>query len=469
MIMTHIYKTKPFEHQRQALIKGAEKEYFLFLMGMGTGKTKVAIDNAVYLYNNKKVDTVLIIVPNSITHNWKKEIEIHSSTQNKTHIYKKDNFDYYEKGKLNWYIMNVEALSHVSGVRVAKKLIDSKKDTMFMAVDECTTIKNHKAKRTKNIIKISLKVKYKRGMTGSPTTKSPLDLYSQCEFLKPGLLGYKSYYAFRARYCAMRPLSNEGNRQIMIPMYFTNLSELEGKIKSFSSRVKKEDCFDLPPKVFSKRLLGMSKEQLECYTSLKKYARAIFQDKEASYTNKLTELLRLHQVTCGFFVSDKGQKESFDTPKMAELCNIIDEAEGKVIIWANYIHNLEQIIQVLKKKYPLDETVAIYGAVNVKDRDQAVEAFQNDSKTRFFVGNPSTGGYGLNLTAATTVIYFSNSYDLTLREQSEDRAHRHGQKNSVAYIDLVTKGTIDEFIIKALNEKKKMSAQTLGEEVLNFL
>ena len=112
-----------------------------------------------------------------------------------------------------------------------------------MAVDECTTIKNHKAKRTKNIIKISLKVKYKRGMTGSPTTKSPLDLYSQCEFLKPGLLGYKSYYAFRARYCAMRPLSNEGNRQIMIPMYFTNLSELEGKIKSFSSRVKKRRLF----------------------------------------------------------------------------------------------------------------------------------------------------------------------------------------------------------------------------------
>ena len=469
MDMSHIYKTKPFEHQRQALIKGAEKEYFLYLMGMGTGKTKVAIDNAVYLYNQKKIDTVFVIVPNSITHNWLKEIDIHSSSKNIKYLFKRDSFDHKFENAINWYVMNVEALSHASGVKVAKKLIDKCKDKMFMVVDECTTIKNHKAKRTRNIVKLSSDVKYKRGMTGSPTTKSPLDLYSQCEFLKPGLLGFKSYYAFRARYCAMRPLSNEGNRQIMIPMYFTNLAELEGKIKGFSFRVKKEDCFDLPPKVFTKRFLGMSKEQLECYTSLKKYARAIFQDKESSYTNKLTELLRLHQVTCGFFVSDKGQRESFDTPKMTELCNIIDETEGKVIIWANYIHNIEQIIQVLKKKYPFDNTVAIYGAVNVKDRDQAVESFQEDSKTRFFVGNPSTGGYGLNLTAATTVIYFSNSYDLTLREQSEDRAHRHGQKKSVTYIDLVTKGTIDEFIIKALNEKKKMSAQTLGEEVLNFL
>ena len=158
--MTHIYKTKPFEHQREALIKGAEKEYFLFLMGMGTGKTKVAIDNAVYLYNQKKINTVLIIVPNSITHNWLKEIDIHSSAKGFKYLFRRDSFDYHLKDHINWYIMNVEALSHASGVRVAKKLIDKHGDKMFMAVDECTTIKNHKAKRTKNIIKISLKVKY---------------------------------------------------------------------------------------------------------------------------------------------------------------------------------------------------------------------------------------------------------------------------------------------------------------------
>jgi SNF2 family DNA or RNA helicase len=140
-----------------------------------------------------------------------------------------------------------------------------------------------------------------------------------------------------------------------------------------------------------------------------------------------------------------------------------------MIIWANYIHNIQEILKVLKKQYPYDRAVSIYGAVSVADRDKAVDNFQNDKYTKFMVGNPATGGLGLNLTAANTVVYFSNSYDLTLREQSEDRAHRKGQTKSVTYIDLVMKGTIDEFIILALNKKKKMSAQTLGEDVLNFL
>jgi len=177
----------------------------------------------------------------------------------------------------------------------------------------------------------------------------------------------------------------------------------------------------------------------------------------------------LHQVTSGFYKTDDGQIKSLKNPKITELCNIIDETEGKIIIWANYLHNIHDILETLKKKFPEDRAVSIYGAVSVPDRDRAVVDFQTDKNTRFMVGNPATGGLGLNLTAATTVIYFSNSYDLTLREQSEDRAHRKGQTKSVTYIDLIMQGTIDEFIIRALNKKKSMSAQVLGEEVLKFL
>ena len=213
----------------------------------------------------------------------------------------------------------------------------------------------------------------------------------------------------------------------------------------------------------------MSPQQLEIYNQLKKYARAVLMDKKTSYTNKLTEILRLHQVTCGFFKSDTGEIETLNNPKIKELINILDEIDGKVIIWANYVHNIENIIKTLKEKFPYDKTVSVYGAVSVVDRDKAVNDFQKDPYTKFLVGNPSTGGYGLNLTEATTVIYYSNSYDLTVREQSEDRAHRKGQSKNVTYIDLVVKGTIDEFILKALNNKKRMSAQVLGEEVLNFL
>jgi SNF2 family DNA or RNA helicase len=252
-------------------------------------------------------------------------------------------------------------------------------------------------------------------------------------------------------------------------LYFTNLNELEKKVKSFSFRVKKEDCLDLPSKIYQKRLITLSSEQQTLYNSLRTFARAVFQDQEASYSNKLTEIIKLHQVCNGFFVSDEGEKKSLTNAKLTELINILEEIDGKVIIWANYVHNIETIIDTLNKKFGQDTTVAIYGAVSVEDRNKAVRDFQTNKGVRFFIGNPSTGGYGLNLTQATTVIYFSNSYNLEVRQQSEDRAHRIGQKNKVTYIDLVADKTIDEFILKALNKKLKISAQTLGEEVLEFL
>ena len=466
--MAFKYRTKPLEHQREALIKGAKSDYFFLTMGMGTGKTKVAIDNAVYLWTEKKINVVLAIAPNSVTHNWMHEINTHSSARNKIYIHKVDKFDY-DPNLLNWYIMNVESFSIQSGMKVAKKLVQDHEKNMFMVIDESTTIKNPKAKRTKNIIKLAENIIYKRAMTGSPVTKNPLDLYAQCEFLKKGLLGFSSYYSFRARYAKLRPLTRDGFRQTMIPYDYQNVDELKDKIKSFSYRAIKENCLDLPPKIYVKRYVHLSKEQIEIYANLKKYARAVFQNKESSYTNKLTELLRLHQVTCGFFCTDNKENKELDNNKIKELINVIDETEGKIIIWANYIFNLEHIIKTLRKKYPEDKTVAMYGAVSVEDRDRAVKDFQNDKYTRFFVGNPSTGGYGLNLTAAQTVIYYSNSFDLTHREQSEDRAHRKGQNKSVTYVDIVTKGTIDEFILDALNKKKTMSSQVLGEIVLNFL
>jgi len=156
-------------------------------------------------------------------------------------------------------------------------------------------------------------------------------------------------------------------------------------------------------------------------------------------------------------------------PKLKELLNIIEEGEGKFIIWASYVHNIESIIDKLKKNYGADSVVSIYGEIAPEQRQEAVTRFQEDDKCRFFVGNPSTGGYGLTLTKASYVIYFNNSYNLEIREQSEDRAHRIGQTKNVLYIDLVAEKTIDELIIAALKNKIKISAQTLGEVINKWL
>jgi SNF2 family DNA or RNA helicase len=463
------YKTKPFEHQREALKKGAKVKNFAYFMEMGTGKTKVAIDNAAYLYTINEVNTVIVIAPNSVYRNWEKEITTHCSVEHTISIHKEHNKFDYQHEKLNFFLINVEALSHPSGVKTLEKIIKPTKDKLMMIIDESTTIKNKGAKRTKNLIKLGLEAKYKRILTGSPVTKSPLDLYSQCAFLNKSLLGFDSFLAFRNRYAVMR-LIDMGGRAIEIPQYYTNLDELESKLKTFSFRVKKEDCLDLPEKIYQRRNIQLGKQQQEVYNRLKKAAFVILQDSEVSFTNKLTEILRLHQVCNGFVKMDNQEITVFENcPKLKELLDIIEEADGKFIIWANYVHNIESIVNTLKKEYGSDSTVSIYGEITPEQRQEAVRRFQEDEKCRFFVGNPSTGGYGLTLTKASYVVYFSNSYNLEVRQQSEDRAHRIGQTKNVLYIDLVAEKTIDELIIAALKNKIKISAETLGEVINNWL
>tara|TARA_A100001201_G_scaffold14682_3_gene17884 strand:- start:706 stop:1509 length:804 start_codon:yes stop_codon:yes gene_type:complete len=259
-------------------------------------------------------------------------------------------------------------------------------------------------------------------------------------------------------------------RAVLFPKYYTNLNELEEKLKTFSYRVRKHECLDLPEKLYQVRQLTMSTEQNEVYQQLRRNAFAILQDKEVSFANKLTEIIKLHQVCNGYVKADDGTVTPFDNcAKIKDLMTIIDEGEGKFIIWANYVYNIKTIIETLQKSYGHSSVVAIYGEVSTEDRTQAVERFQNDDSCRFFVGNPSTGGYGLTLTNASYVIYFSNSYNLEVRQQSEDRAHRIGQKKNVTYIDLIMRDTIDQLIIGSLKRKIKISAETLGEEVLKWL
>jgi len=467
----YTYKTIPYEHQRNALIKGAKELNFAYFLEMGTGKTKVAIDNIAYLYQEKLITTAIVIAPNSVYKNWIKEIETHSPVTDYTmFVWKDDNEINYQADKLNYVLMNVEALSHKNGFDFLTKLVINTGQKAIMIVDESTTIKNDKAKRSKNICKLSPHVKYKRILTGSPVTKSPLDLYQQCAFLSKDLLGYPSFVAFRARYAVMKQINMGPNRVVLIPQYYTNLDELEAKIKKFSFRVRKVDCLDLPKKIYQQRYVNLTKEQIKVYEDLRKYARSIIEDKEVSFANKLTEILKLHQVCNGYLKTDDGEIVPFDNdPKLEELLSIIEESDGKFIIWANYIHNIKTIVKTLRKEYGDESVVSIYGEITTENRKKAVEEFQGNDKVRFFVGNPSTGGYGLTLTAASYVVYYSNNYNLEVREQSEDRAHRIGQTKSVTYIDLIIDKTIDSHIISALKRKIKISAETMGEEIKNWI
>jgi len=466
--MSHNYKTQPYEHQRVALRKGATQSVFGFFMEQGTGKTKVTIDNAVYLYNMELLDTVYVIAPNSVYTNWKKEIEIHSSANNYIYQHKIDKKFYPKKDKLNWYLMNIEAFSHKSGYNKGLELVERKGLTTMMVIDESTTIKNRTAKRSKNVLKLGKGVRYRRILTGTPVTKSPLDLWSQFAFLDEDLLGFKSFYTFRAHYCIMESRPVAGNRRIEFPVNYINLEQLEEKILPYTHRVLKKDCLDLPPQIWQRRNIFLSNEQRNAYEILKEHARVVIQDKQSSIHNKLTEIAKLQQVCSGFLYSDDGKLVELSNAKLDELLNIIEEIEGKIIIWATFRHSIQKIAETLQKKYGEKSVATLYG--DTKKRSEVVDNFNNPRGSRFLVSNPSVGGYGLTLNASSYQIFFNNSYNLEERLQAEARNHRSGQKaDKVTYIDLVAVKTIDEFIIKALKEKITISAKTLGEEVLDFL
>jgi len=473
------YKTKPYAHQETALEKSWDKIEYGYFMEMGTGKSKVLVDNMAMLYDKGKINGALIIAPKGVYNNWyTSEIPTHLSNHIKpkvvlwtSNISKEKEKEYkslFETGyDLHILIMNVEAFSTKKGSEFAYKFLKS--HNTIMAVDESTTIKTPTAKRTKTILMLGQYAKYRRILTGSPVTKSPLDLYSQCTFLNEELLGHASFYSFRNRYAHMIN-KNFGGRRVQIISSYQRLDELEEILKEFSYRVLKEDCLDLPEKIYIKRNIQLTDEQEKAYSTMKSAALALLKGKMATAPHVLTQMMRLHQITCGHLKNDDGTITKLKNNRLDELLDLLDEIEGKAIIWANYVHDIEEITTAVKKKYGENSIVQYYGAIDSKTRQDGINKFQNvNSPVKFFIGNPQTGGYGITLTAANTVIYYSNGYDLEKRLQSEDRAHRIGQKKSVTYVDLIAEKTIDEKIVKALRKKINIASEVMGDTLKDWI
>ena len=476
--MKYKFKKKPYAHQLTALEKSWNRDTFAYFMEMGTGKTKVLIDNLAMLYDKGKVDGALIVAPKGVVGTWyNQELPAHlpDHIENVTVLWQsninkkqQDKLDkLFKTGhELHIIIMNVEAFSTTKGLNFAKKFLRSHKS--LMAIDESTTIKNPKAKRTRNIIDLADLCKYRRIMTGSPVTKNPLDLYTQCYFLDPFHLGHESYYSFRMRYAVMKTAHISG-RSIQLVAGFRNLSELSDKLLPFSYRVLKEDCLDLPDKIYMRREIQLTDEQKRLYKQMRQEALATLNGKTVTTMTALTQLMRLHQITCGHFSADDGTIQEVKNNRLAELLDVLEEVEGKAIIWAHYQHDVKNIFKLLEEKFGPGSVVHYYGKTLPEQRDYAIKNFKNNDKVRFFVGTPQTGGYGITLTQANTVIYYSNGYDLEKRMQSEDRAHRIGQKKTVTYVDIIAEDTVDTKIVKSLRKKINIASKVMGEELKSWI
>jgi len=476
---TYPFRNKPFVHQQAYLQRHWNAPVAALFADMGTGKSYMLINNFSMLYDKGLLNGVLIVAPKGVYRNWfDTEIPKHipEHVQYRMAIWNPQPrkaeeqalnslFDITEDLKI--LVMNIEAFSTIRGSKYAGRFLLCH-DAM-MVIDESTTIKTPTSARSKSTEKVGRGARFKRIATGSPVTKSPMDLYQQCAFLSPNCLNAASYYSFQARYAVVieRSVATHSFKQVV---GYRRLDELKEKLDRFSFRVTKEECLDLPDKLYVKREVDLTDEQRRAYLQMKAMALSQFKEGVTSTVNALTQLMRLHQIVCGHVKLDNGEVIELPNNRIGELMSVVEETDGKIIIWANYRHDIEAIKLALSKEYGMNSVGMYYGDTDDDERKRVLEEFQKpNSEMRFFVGNPSTGGYGLTLTAAHTMVYYSNSFDLEKRLQSEDRAHRIGQTKNVTYIDLIAVGTIDEKIVKALRDKIDIATQVMGEDFKQWL
>tara|TARA_R100000655_G_scaffold18397_3_gene38726 strand:+ start:652 stop:2346 length:1695 start_codon:yes stop_codon:yes gene_type:complete len=464
----YMFETKPFEHQRRAFYMSRDKSNFALLMEQGTGKTKIIIDTAAYLYANSKITALVIIAPNGVHRNWlRNEIPFHlpewcprKAVYYSASMRKKEMEEWADMQKssdsLKIFSFNVEGFVSKKAQGLITTIMRS--ENVLLVVDESSRIKRPGAKRTKFITQIGKEAKYRRILTGTPVTKGPEDVYSQFKFLDPYILGYESFYSFRARYCVM---GGYENKQIIA---YNNIDELTKSIEGHSYRVLKKDCLDLPDKIYQRAYVDLSDAQRRLYNTMKDDWVVDYQEDTIEAPEAITRLLRLQQITCGWFPSDEPVPIDEKNPRLELLKELLSDIDGKVIIWARFRADLRAIESELGEL-----AVAYHGGVSNDDRAHAVDAFQNDPKIKYFVGQPQSGGIGLTLTAASYAIYYSNSFDLEVRLQSEDRCHRIGTTNNVTYIDIEANRTIDKKIIKALRDKKSLADMVTKDPMSIFM
>jgi SNF2 family DNA or RNA helicase len=370
-------------------------------------------------------------------------------------------------------VMNVEALAHERSFKIAYSFAVGHRTLGIM--DESTAIKNPASKRTKAAWKIRDVCVAKRIMTGSAVDNRPLDSWAQFEFLRPGALGFSSYYAFRAYYADLVPLrvrdNAKGSRLVKIVSGYKNLSRLRSSMLNLSSIIKKSDCLDLPPKVYQTRYVELTEDQKDAYEKMRKLAIIELEDTLVTAKLMLTKILRLHQIVCGFIRDDEGKDHSLKSNRISAMMDLLEESNGRGLIWANYQRSIREIETSLIGGYGADSVRTFYGETERVQRLEVKSAALRGTETpvRWLVASQQAGGYGNTWTAFNFIIYFANSFDGELRNQSEDRAHRVGQTSSVTYVDIVAKGTVDERILSTLRNKKSLANEITASNWKDWL
>lgn len=505
------FKTVPYDHQRMAFHLGRNRKFYALLFEMGAGKTKTAIDLISYWAGRGETEGALIITKKSMLYTWEREIAMHSPLapeKRRTVV-----FDGNAKDKLDALSMGANTAAFFVATYDTVRILENefvrllRRRNLAIAADESTQIKHHVSKRAKVVVGLRTLATHRLILTGSPIGNLPLDAFMQFYFLDPNILGHSSFTSFKSEYAiilkdkrlangAPHPLNNK------LITGFRNLERLGAKIKPHSYRVLKKDCLDLPEKVYRTVELEMGTQQRDYYEQMKKDSVIWFENLKnpcncspaenvadhnpmcASLqpvtlvaSHILVRTTRLAQLTGGFYPilgpDNKPVDMAYfeDNPKLDAVMEALEEAieaGHKVIIWCRFLPEIRALIKRLSG-LKIDGveigTAVLTGDTDAYERDMRIRGFQELPEVKVFLGQIQAGGVGITLTAASKVLYYSNALSLEDRLQSEDRAHRIGQRNDVEYIDFSYRRTVDMTIVKALKAKKSFADIITGDNI----
>lgn len=450
-------KANPYQHQKIAfnfaLQKLEEQGCAALLMDMGLGKSLTSIAITGQLFNDKKIERVLVICPTSIIGVWLEEFK------------KFADFDYCIEAIIGTTMSKrkdkLKLLCHKIGLKVAiinyeatwrmeKELNTYKPDIIIC--DESQKIKNPSASQSKTIHRLGVKAKYKIILTGTPVQNSPMDVFSQWKFLDPNIFGL-SFYAFRNHYAVM---GGYYNHQIL---RYKNMDELTSKAHSVAYRITKEEALDLPEQIFLNRYCELEPTARRIYDTVVKESYAELMEGEITATNVLTKLMRLSQIAGGHVKDDEGRMQVISKSKLNELKDIMEDViidnKKKLVIFARFIPEIESIKSLAKE---MDIRYSyITGEIKTEERSEMCSKFQNDNNIKLFIAQIQTAGLGITLTAADTAVFYSLDFNYANYSQAIARTHRIGQKNTCTYINLIATETVDEKILKALESKQDIA------------
>jgi superfamily II DNA or RNA helicase len=467
------FKTAPYEHQKRAFYLCKDAPEYALLMEMGCGKTWVLINKIAYAFAAGRIDLALVAAPNGVHRQFLKEqLPLHfpdhvdyaaleyRAPSRQTKAWRKDFNDLMNAppGVLKIIAINIEAFSSERGYAFGSRVLRSGR--ALFAVDESIRIKTPGARRTSNVLRLSKLAKERVIMSGAPITQGVEDLYSQFKFLNPDILGFSSYWSFRNYYCIEKPIPGAHAAAKKIIGY-RRVDEIQEAIEAYSFRVTKDECLDLPDKVYMTREVELTPEQRKAYNELRDELVTQLENGEiVSAPIAAVKLMKLQQVLCGFLIPEVGADPvELKSNRGEVLLDVLNEVSGKVIVWCRFKHDIRKVTSLCERAGI--GCVQYYGETSSDARVEAIRRFKTDDDCRVFISNPASAGTGLNLAEANTAIYYSNDFNADSRWQSEDRIHRIGQTNHCLYVDIVTPGTIDAKIVDALRHKKTVADSVL--------